>query len=239
MVLLSRCRAGLTLALVFAAGCAMPRQQAPEVDPSTLGDVEFQAYLADAPFVTVDEAFRALLILADGEDTSKSFEERRQKLESRGIARPQWKLEPNNLIDKGSVAYMICRICRIRGGINLMVFGAIGLGDRHYALRELVYDNIAEETSEFSFVRGGEMISLMSKADEYMRKHKVYEGTPIELPPEPEGGAIPQWAEESAGGGAAPAEAGGSSPAPDAQPEPPDAGQPDVGNTQVVPPSGG
>src|SRR5262249_26342867 len=146
------------------------------------------------------EAFRAILILADGQERGKTVEERKEKLESRGISRAAWHLEPNNMIDKGTVAYMVCKICRIRGGINMMVLGSIGIGDRHYALRELVYDNLADDTSEFAFIRGGEFVSLLSKADDYMRKHKLYEGAPLELPPEPKAGENPEtWIQGTVG----------------------------------------
>src|SRR5262249_12073876 len=148
MVILNR-RAILPLLTLLLGACAMPRKENPEVDPNTLGDVEFQGYLADVPLVTVDEAYRAMLILADGEDTSKTFDERREKLESRGIARPQWGLRPENIVDKGTVAFMVCRICKIRGGVNMHVFGALGLGDRRYAMREVVYEKLMDESSDY------------------------------------------------------------------------------------------
>jgi len=236
MVVLKRRRMGLLVALAVAAGCTAPRTQAPEVDPNALGDVEFQAYLAETPLVTVDEAYRAILILADGEDTSKTFEERQQKLDSRDIARAAWKLQPNDYINKGTVAYMVYRICKMKGGINMVVFGSWGLGDRHYALRELVYNNLADDTSEYAFIRGGELISMLSKADEYMRKHKVYEGTPIELPPEPEAGqGEPAWVREANEAatqpGAEDAGSGGQ-----AEPEPANSQPSDVGSPQPVSP---
>ncbi len=194
MVLLRRSSRGLLLiALLAAAGCGAPRGWQPDVDPNSLADVEFQAYLADAPVVTVAEGFRAMLILADGEDTCKTFEDRRAKLEERGIARPAWKLEPDHMLDKGTLAYMIRQICRIHGGINLNVFGSIGLGERRYALREMIYEDIMAESADFAVVRGGELVSAMSKADAWMQKNRLYEVEPLELPPEPPPGATTEW----------------------------------------------
>lgn len=194
MVLLKR----LTLipavaAALFMAGCVEPHRDPPSVDPNTLGDVEFQSYLADAPLVTVDEAFRAILILADGEDTCKTFVERRDKLESRGIARPGWKLNPEAIIDRGTLAYMVCKICKIYGGVDLLVFGNLGIGDRRYSMRELIYEKIMDEGSAYWYVRGDEISSVLAKADEFMRKTKVYESTVNELPPEPPPGQSPDW----------------------------------------------
>jgi len=200
MVLLNRPTRPLpALALAFAllalalAGCVPPHRDPPSVDPNTLGDVEFQSYLATAPLVTVDEAYRAVLILADGEDTSKSFEERREKLESRGIARPSWHLSPEAIIDRGTLAWMICKICHIYGGVDLLVFGTLGVGDRRYAMRELIYEKIMDEGSAYWYVQGDELVAVLAKADEFMRKTKVYDSTINELPPEPPPGEAPDW----------------------------------------------
>jgi len=162
-------------------GCAGPRPTPPSTDATRLSDTAFQAYLATIPLVTVDEAYRAMLILADGEDGSRSFEERRQKLESRGIARAAWKLEPQHVVDAGSVAYMVCRICQIRGGLNCHLFGAIGLGDRRYALREVIYRDMLEDTVDYQYMTGSALVALMAKADALMAEKGLYETEKIQL----------------------------------------------------------
>jgi hypothetical protein len=154
----------------------------PERDPATLPDECFQAYLADVDLVTVDEAYRAMLILADGEDPGKTFDERREKLVARGIAKAEWDLQPENVIDSGSVAYMICQICRIQGGVNMNLFSRVGLGDRRYALRELIYrEMIPEDVVNYQYLTGAAMIAMMAKADELMAKKGLYETQVIEL----------------------------------------------------------
>lgn len=162
-------------------GCAGPRQTPPEVDPNGLAEEAFQAYLAEAPLVTVDEAYRAMLILADGEDASASFEERREELESRNIARAAWDLRPENVIDVGSVAYMVCRICRVRGGINVNLFGRFGLGDRRYALRELVHRRMVEGMVDYQYMTGAALTAVMAKADALMEERGLYETERIDL----------------------------------------------------------
>lgn len=171
----------LLVALLAAAGCAGPRVTAPRVDPATLSDVAFQAYLAEADLVTVDEACRAMLILADGEDTAKAWEERQQRLESRGILRSEWQLEPQNVIDAGSLSYMVCRICRIRGGVNLNTLGRLGLADRRYALRELIYHGLLDDRVDYQYMTGAAVVSVLAKADALMEKRGLYETEMIEL----------------------------------------------------------
>jgi len=188
---------------ITSAGCAGPRKTAPTVDASTLSDEGFQAYLATVDVVTVDEAYRAILILADGQDTSKTFDERKEKLESRGIARTAWSLKPQNVVDTGSIAYMICKICKFAGGIDMNVFGTLGIGDRRYALRELIYREMVMDTVAYQYVTGASLVAVMGKADSIMAKKGLYPTQGIDLSDETDrdksGGLIvPKASEEGA-----------------------------------------
>lgn len=204
---------------LFAAsfsGCAAPRPVQPEVDAKALPDDVFQAYLAEVDLVTVDEAYRAMLILADGEDTAQDFEERKGKLEARGIARSAWQLQSDNVVDAGSVAYMVCRICDIDGGVNMHLFGRAGLGDRRYALRELIYRDMIDDAVDYQYMTGAGLFALMRKADALMEKKGLYAPTGIDLsdetdrdpqgnlivpPPASGGAAAPDSADQGLGGG--------------------------------------
>ncbi len=167
--------------LVSTVGCSGPRALEPARNPDELSDAGFQVYLAETDLITVDEAYRAMLILADGEDACQTFDERRAQLESRGIAKAAWKLEPQNVVDTGSVAYMICRICEIRGGVCANTFGRLGLGDRRYALRELIYREMIDDSVDYQYVTGPSLLALMAEADELMEKKGLYETETIDL----------------------------------------------------------
>jgi hypothetical protein len=170
-----------SLLVLANLGCTGPRPIQPSVNASELSDEGFQSYLAEVELVTVDEAFRGILILADGEDTSKNFEERRQKLESRGIVRPAWHLEADNVADTGSVAYMVCQVCRIKGGVDMRTFGRLGLGDRRYALRELIYREMINDSVDYQYMTGAGFFALIRKADELMEKRGLYETKGVDL----------------------------------------------------------
>lgn len=177
-----RMRAGVAIGMLLSlAGCLGPRQYHPDTDPAKLSDDAFMSYLATVPVVTVDEAFRAMLILADGKDSCKAFEERRAALVSRGIAREAWNLEPDNVIDRGSVAAMTCKILQMRGGVNRAVFGGMGLGDRRYANRELIYRNLLADGPDYAGMQGPVLVAMFARCDEYMEQHKLYEAKPVEL----------------------------------------------------------
>ncbi len=169
------CLVGCFTLAFLAPACTHERRTEMDVDPAQLDDMSFHAYLANVPLVTVDEACRAMLILADGEDTSESWEQRRDELLSRGIIRSAWDLDPEHLINRGTVSFMVCKVCRIHGGVNMMLLGNLGIGDRRYAYRELVYRDMLPAGSEWSFFTGGELIALLTRADKLMEKKGLYE----------------------------------------------------------------
>lgn len=176
---------GLTLT-VLAGGCARPRKAATGVDPDTLDEAGFQAHLADVPVVTVDEACRAILILADGRETTKNWSDRSQELLRRGWIRREWNLKPGNIVDRGTVAYMVCKACRIQGGVNRLILGSWGLGDRRYAYRELVYRDLMSPGTEWQYLTGGQMVALLGKADQLMEKKGLYESEKFDLGERPD-----------------------------------------------------
>ncbi|MCG8406552.1 MAG: hypothetical protein MI923_15260 [Phycisphaerales bacterium] len=168
------CVFGIALG-ILSVGCSGPRKFVPDVHPDELSDDGFYAYLTEIPLVTVDEAYRAMLILADGEDRSEDFVDRQRKLETRGIAKSAWDLQQDHVVDTGSVAYMVCRICQIDGGVNMRLFGSLGLGDRRYALRELIYREMLEEAVDFEYMTGANLFALLRKADAHMAEKGLYE----------------------------------------------------------------
>ncbi len=192
----------MVLAVALAAGCestpsttggmAETRPAAVEsrVDPSDLDDMSFlHDYLVKRPTVTVDDGYRAMLILANGRCDARTFEQREAALEQRGIARPAWNLRPDQKLDKGTVAYMACVIMKIRGGVNRVIFGSWGPGDRRYALRELVYREMMADSPAYRYITGAELVALLGKADAYMQKHHEYEAESVEIGTEPPAGS--------------------------------------------------
>jgi len=174
--------AGALLVVAGICGCS----QTLRVDQAETGekvdvDTLLHEHLQKQPMVTTAEAYRVLLILADGDENYDSFEARQAALEERGIARPQWGLSRDACIDKGSVAYMICKILKIRGGVNLAVFGQLGIGDRRYAVRELAYMGLMPQTAPYRYITGGELVDLMLKADRYMAGHGMYEEETVDI----------------------------------------------------------
>lgn len=154
--------------ILLLAGCAGSRKYQPPVDTQTLDATLFVHYLASVPAVTVDEAARAMLILADGEETAETAEARLAELERRGWVRPAWGLRPEHTLDRATLGYLLFRGCKLPDSVNTIILGSWGAGDRRYAMRQAVALGLMEHGPEYEPVTGGEFVAALTRADEYL-----------------------------------------------------------------------
>ncbi len=171
------------LVLVVTAGslvgaCATPkRTYQPAQDHNALNEIEFVHYLSALPTVSMDEAYHAMLVLADGEDSRQTFAQREAALVSRGVVRASWGLVADDALDKGTLAYMIVKICHLSGGLNDAVFGSWGLGDRRYALRTAIWHEMMPYGLPYHVVTGGELLTTITEAAEYLEREGLEESS--------------------------------------------------------------
>lgn len=174
-------RIGIGLILSWAAlwmvGCAATRNFTPEVDPNSLDGTSFVHYLGTVPVVTVEEGCRAILLIADGQENFGTHQARYDELLRRGTIRSAWNLKADRLLDKGTLGYMAVQVCQADRGINSLLLGSWGLGDRRYALNDAVAAGLMLFDSEFRPVRGGELLSVLSRIDDLMAKKGLYQST--------------------------------------------------------------
>jgi len=159
---------GLALGLLaFEAGCATPRRAfKPEQDPSTYNDAAFVHFLATVPTVTVGEGARAVLLLVGPTEQWPTTADQISELTRRGAFRTRWKLDPEDTLDRGTLAYMLRAICELPRGVNERVIGRIGVGDRRFALATCVHHALLPHGQTRDPVTGGELISAVTKAEE-------------------------------------------------------------------------
>jgi hypothetical protein len=186
MELLSRRIVGYTgvgfVAAVLSTGCVRPLQvEQADAGEKIDADTFLHEHLQKQAAVTVAEAYRAMVILATGDDQLTTFEERKAYLEEQDIARPAWNLKREQHIDRGAVAYMVTRIIELKGGLNRETFGRLGVGDRRYALRELIYRDMIRDAPDYQFITGGEMVHLMGKGDRWMAEHDIYAEAVVDI----------------------------------------------------------
>ncbi len=176
------------LILGFAAyGCShVTRPEQVQQSEGAPAEVFLHEHLPREPIVTVGEGYRALLMLADGEERFTTFEERESELVRRGVVRSQWGLERDQGLDHGSAAYMVMQILRITGGVNVNTLGRLGIGDRRYAMRELGYMDLMPPGPPYRYMTGSELVDLMARADEYMVRKGMYELRHVDIEQEVE-----------------------------------------------------
>jgi hypothetical protein len=135
-------------------------------------------YIGEQPLLTAEPAYRAIYALAHGQTHDGDYEELVADLKSEGLIGKSWHLAPDQYLDRAAVGYMVCRACRIRGGLNWML---TGLG--RYAWRELQFNNIAGRGSEWNLMSGGEFVGILNRAADYLRRTGPAQSQPVELGP--------------------------------------------------------
>jgi hypothetical protein len=175
-----------TILVLLLAGCAVTRPR-PEIDPGTLDRDSYLSWLADQPMVSAGEAYRAMLIAATDKDPGADFEANQREVFRRQIARPEWKLQADQAIDKATAAFMAVQVAEMPGGINLNLWGrTLHVSDRRFAYREIVWQGMAwGESPPYQVLTGGEMVSLLTWMDRRGDK-----GGELELPRQASSGAV-------------------------------------------------
>lgn len=178
-----RCAAAAAVVLgLLAVGCSpMLRPEQADRGEQVTSDDFLHDHLQRQSVVTAAEAYRAMLMLAEGQDTPRSFAGREEELLSKGILREDWRLSRETALDRGTIAWMTCRIIGMKGGVNMRTMGELGVGDRRYAVRELVYYQLLDPGPPYRYMSGAELVDLMHKADGYMLQEGRYEQPPTDL----------------------------------------------------------
>ena len=161
-----------TILLVLAAGhfaylgCSAPRRTwVPPQSAEQFDDTSFLHYLALAPVATVDEGARAVLMLIGPTDPGATFEQRWGELERLGAARSSWGCASGDTLEKGTLAYLLARICELPLGPVDWASASAGLGDRRYALRSCAYHGLLTYGLPQDPVTGGELLSALTAAE--------------------------------------------------------------------------
>lgn len=129
------------------------------------GSAELVRYISDQPFVTAEPAYRAIYALWKGEAFDGDFDALTTKMRTEKLIGKDWDYEPNRYLERGTIAFMVCRACRIKGGIN---WALTGLG--RYAWRELQFKGIAGDGSEYGLMSGGEFVGMLLRAEDYLQR---------------------------------------------------------------------
>jgi len=164
-------QAAVLAALALSAGMMGCAEQALKIEggeealPADDGSPGFLDRVSSQKAVTENDAFRGLLMLLDGDDPAKSFQQRAEKLAERGIVARRWTHGAGRTLTKGKLAYMVCQACEVPGGVVLTLTGP----SQRYCLRELQYRRMMSVGTPLAPVTGLEFVAVLTRADTYRR----------------------------------------------------------------------
>lgn len=115
--------------------------------------------LSGKTWCTNDEACSMMLHFIDGEDPFAAFEERTDDLRQRGVMPEGWRLNADEPVTKGTLAYMLFQAMEQPGGLMMRL-----LPGRRYAYREAVDMNLMAKGSEDEPLTGPEVVGVMGRA---------------------------------------------------------------------------
>jgi len=168
---------GFSLLLLGAAGCQQQGQIAiskADTDRSEVAYEDFFDRLVRQPKCSVADACRGVAILIAGKDIPGPYQARYDYLLQQGIVRSAWNLHEDQWIDRGTLAYMLCKAIKMPRSLNMLLFGSWGLGDRRYAYRQMLYYDMMQKGVDYSYVSGPELVTAVGMADGYMEEHGQY-----------------------------------------------------------------
>ena len=157
-----------TFAMLTITGCAtIP---AHPLDKSLAGDdpdtqMAYWHTLPDRNVISNDEAFHGLLLFIDAQDSSTSYDDRVNKLKSKGMLANDFKAPADIAADRGTLAVILVRALSIHGGVTMHLFG----DQRRYAVRELVYAGLYPPSSPQQVFSGAQFLGIIGRAEDYQR----------------------------------------------------------------------
>jgi hypothetical protein len=145
--------------------------------------MEFLHRLADRKVTSNDEAFHALLMFLDGRDPANDYAGRVTALHNRKMLPGGFDESADHALERGTLAVALVRGLSIRGGVTMMVLGP----NPRYAVRELQFLDIYPVSSPNQTFRGSELLSILSRAEDYQRSHGQFKepGVPTGKPQGP------------------------------------------------------
>ena len=126
-------------------------------------EMNFWHGLTDQPVTSNDEALHGLILLSEGTDPNKSYDERIQWLKARNWIDGSFDRPANEAATRGTVARILCGVLDIDGGLTMRVIGP----QARYATRELVYLEILPPSSDQQALSGIQFVGLISRAEAF------------------------------------------------------------------------
>ena len=152
------------------AGCQTSIDTNPvntEYNPEdSLASIDFWHEVADRPICSNNEALHGLILLDEGKDISKNYKQRLLLLKAKGYLPDSFDAPPNQAVQRGTVAQILCHILKVKGGLTMRLIGP----HPRYATRELIFLEIFPPCTPNQSMSGIEYVEAISRAESYQEE---------------------------------------------------------------------
>jgi len=174
-------RFGATAVLLTAAsvpwlsGCGESVQIGEPLTAQLAGDdldarMEFWHAMTDRPVASNDEAFHALLLFFDGQDTAAAYEDRVATLKERGMLAADFNESAAAAVKRGTLATAVMAGLEIQGGVVYQTLALVAGPSPRYAAKELQYMGLYPAGSDQQVFTGADLIDIIARAEDYQRR---------------------------------------------------------------------
>jgi hypothetical protein len=157
-------------ALVAASCTPVAVETVPAIDqtPPALVDAStsYLKELGEKRLASTWDAMRMTYQLTGEKETPRSMVQAAEYLKAQGIVPAGWNTQENGALHTGELALLVCNTLEIKGGAMRHVLP----GTERYAVLELRYLNIMQDTVTNRYVTGADLITVIRRASEFQKK---------------------------------------------------------------------
>ncbi len=157
---------------------------------NVLADKNIYRDLADRGIATYEDGCRAISYFVDVPESTMTFEELVLELKKKGIIRRRWKYKAEKPVTRGIMAYMICRVLNIKGGLTMRALDGIerftslirkrlkikddfalpdfGMNKR-YAYLEFQHKGLVPAGHKHTYITGHDMLAGLYRVEQYIK----------------------------------------------------------------------
>ena len=157
---------------------------------SVLADSNIYRDLVERGVATYEDGCRAISHFVDVPAGTMTFEEVVAELKEKGIIGRRWKYKADKTLTRGMMAYMICKVLKIKGGLTMRVINAVKSGTslicsslkiknglavpdigmtKRYAYLECQYMGIVPIGHKKTYLTGHDLLALMYRVEQRIK----------------------------------------------------------------------
>ncbi len=152
--------------------------------------------LTEKGVATYEDGCRAISYFVDVPADTMTFDKLVLKLKEKGIIGKRWKYKAEKPVTRGIMAYMVCRVLNIKGGLTMrtidttkrftrLICSKLGIKDdfglpdigmsKRYAYLELQNMGLVPIGHKKTFLTGHDLLALMYRVEQYIKAEEKEE----------------------------------------------------------------